>query len=198
MRIDLGELHRFSEKLGVPDAVTEEATVIYEKALARGLAKGRSIKHVAVSSLYVACREDDFPTTLDDVAIASGVSRDDLGKCYRLLVTELNLKIPVADPSEYLERVASRAKVSPKVEADASEILSKATEAGVTAGMNPAGLAASALYLASLIDGVNMTQAQAAEAAGVQEATIRKQCKSLRKIVEVSLRSTPPKRRQSV
>ncbi|MGA2199494.1 MAG: hypothetical protein ABSG45_06110 [Nitrososphaerales archaeon] len=94
-------------------------------------------------------------------------------------------------------RVASRAKVDPKVEADAFEILSKAAKAGITDGVFPQGLAASALYLASLLDGQWMTQGGAAEAAGVREATVRKQSKRLRKIVEVRPGRTLRKHRPS-
>ena len=42
-----------------------------------------------------------------------------------------DLKIPIADSAEYLARVASRAKVCPKVEADALKIMSKAEKAGI-------------------------------------------------------------------
>ena len=135
--------------------------------------------------------------TLDDVAAASGVGKKTVARWYRLLVLALDLKIPIADPTECLARVASRAMADPKVEADAREILSKAAKAGITAGLYPTGLAASALYLASLLDGQWMTQSAAAEAAGVREATVRKQSKRLRKIVEVQLRRTPTKRRPS-
>jgi transcription initiation factor TFIIB len=181
----LSELNRFSEKLSVPDDVTAEAAGICRRALERGLARGRPLAQFAASSLYAACREKAVPITLADVAAASGVGKIAVARWYRLLVAELDLKIPVGDPAECLARVASRAKVDPKVEADALEILSRAEKAGITAGLCPTGLAASALYLASLLDGQWLTQGGAAEAAGVREATVRKQSKRLRKVVEV-------------
>ncbi|MGA2200297.1 MAG: hypothetical protein ABSG45_10200 [Nitrososphaerales archaeon] len=164
-------------------------------SLLSGLTRGKPLAQFAASALYAACREREVPLTLDDVAAASGVGRIAVARWYRLLVTELDLKIPIADPAECLARVASRAKADPKVEADAFEILSKAAKAGITAGLYPTGLAASALYLASLLDGRWMTQSGAAEAAGVREATVRKQSKRLRKIVEVRLGRTPANRR---
>ncbi|MGD0637535.1 MAG: hypothetical protein ABSA72_05805, partial [Nitrososphaerales archaeon] len=110
---------------------------------------------------------------------------------------ELDLKIPISDPMEALVKVASKAKVDPKVEADALEILSRAQKVGITAGLCPNGLAASALYLASLLNGQWMTQSGAADAAGVREATVRMQSKRLRKIVEVQLTRTTRKKRLS-
>jgi transcription initiation factor TFIIB len=135
------------------------------------------------SSIYAACREKEVPMTLGDVAGASGVDRDEIAKCYRRMVNELDLKMPVADPTEYVARVASRAKVSPKVEADALLLLSKAKKAEITAGVCPPGLTASALYLASIRAGENLTQSDAAMAAGVAESTVQKENKRLRKVL---------------
>ena len=90
--------------------------------------------------------------------------------------------------------VAARAKVYRKVEADALEILSKAETAGITAGVYPTGLAAAALYLASLLDGEPLTQFDAAEAAGVRDVTVRNQYKRLRKLIKVRL-GRPPRRK---
>jgi transcription initiation factor TFIIB len=184
-------------KLSVPDAVKDEATCIFMRGLERGLEKGRSFAQITASSLYTACRERGFPRTLDDVAAISGVRRDEIAKGYRLLVNEFDLKIPIADPAEYLVTVASRLKVSPKAEAGAIEILSRAKKAGISAGKDPIGLAASAIYLASLLDGLNMTQARAAEAAGVTEVTVRNQSKRLRKILTVQPGRTLRRRRPS-
>ena len=189
------ELREASERLLLPHNVTGEATCIYTRSLKAGLAKGRPLIQIAASSLYAACREKNIPTTLDDVASASGVRRKAVARWYRFLVAELDLKIPVADPAECLAKVASRARVSPKVEADAREILSRAEKAGITAGVTLAGLAASALYLASLLDGQPLTQSSAAEAGGVREATVRHQYKRLKKIVAVQPGRSPRKRR---
>jgi transcription initiation factor TFIIB len=195
--IALGELSQFSEKLSVPDAVAEEGARICMRGLERGLKKGRSHSQIAASSLYAACRERGFPRTLDDVAAVSSVRRDDIAKCYRLLVNEFDLKIPVPDPAEYLTRLASRLNVGQEVEANALEMLSGAQKAGISAGKDPIGLAASAVYLASLLDGLNMTQARAADAAGVTEVTVRNQSKRLRKVLKVQPGRTPRRRRLS-
>ena len=195
MKLALGELIEFSERLPIPRTVTDEAARIYRRSLERGVNKRRPLVRIAASSLYAACRENEVPATLAEVAAASGLDRIVVASCYRLLVEELNLKIPVADPAECLANVASRAKTSPKVEADAREILSAAEKAGITAGVFPQGLAAAALYLASLLDGEALTQIEAAEAAGVREATVRKQCKRLRKVLGTRIEIPRRKRR---
>ncbi|MGA2665952.1 MAG: transcription initiation factor IIB family protein, partial [Nitrososphaerales archaeon] len=136
----------------------------------------------------------DAQATLQDVADVSGVSKVELARCYRVLVDELDLSIPVADPADCLERVALRAKVGEKVEADARQILARAAEAGATAGVYPTGLAASALYMASMLNGDRLTQKGAAEAAGVREATVRKEYRRLTKALRVDAKGSPRKK----
>ena len=189
------ELKKASDKLLLPHEVTDEATCIYNRSLKTGLAKGKPLAQIAVSSLYAACRERSVTTTLDDVAAASGVGRITVARWYRSLVNELDLKIPVGDPTECFARVASKAKVNPMVEAEAREILSEAERAGITDGAYPQGLAASALYLASILEGCALTQREAAEAAGVGEVTVRKQYKRLSKLVGTRLEAAPTKKR---
>lgn len=75
---DLGELDRLSKKLAVPEYVADEAARICERDLERGLATGRPLTHAVAASLYAACREKGFPTTLVHVARASGVRRKDM------------------------------------------------------------------------------------------------------------------------
>ncbi len=193
--VALREIKKASDKLLLPHEVTDEATSIYNRSLKTGLAKGKPLAKIAVSSLYAACRERSIATTLDDVAAASGVGSITVARWYRSLVNELDLKIPVGDPTECLARVAYRTNVGLKVEADAREILSQAERAGITDGVYPRGLAASALYLASMLEGSALTQREAAEAAGVGEVTVRKQYKRLRKLVEARLENAPTKKR---
>ena len=164
----------------------DEAARIYERGLERGLTNGRHLTQLLVASLYAACRERGVPRTLDDVAAASGADRKAVARCYRLLVRELNMSIPVANPAEYVATLASRAKLNAGVQARALEVLHRAEEAGVTAGMDPMGLTASALYMAAALEGQKLTQRSAAEAAGVTEVTIRNELKRLSPVLEVS------------
>jgi len=163
--------------------VTDEAARICTRGLDRGLAKGRTVVEITASSLYAACREKEVPTTLDDVAAASGVSRDDIAKYYRLLVNELDMEMPVVDPAEYMQKVASKAKMNAEVQARALEMLHRAEKAGVAAGVDPLGITGSVLYMAAALEGQKLTQRSAADAAGVTEVTIRNQSKRLRKVL---------------
>jgi transcription initiation factor TFIIB len=180
LRQAFSELRRFSDKLTVSEAVTEKAAYIYRKALERGLVRGRSITDIIAASLYAACRDMEVPRTLKDVAAVSNVKKKDLARSYRLLLKEMDIRMPVAEPSRCVSRIASRAGMSEKTQRRAREILMSAKQMRITAGKDPMGFAASALYIACTLEGEDVTQKDVAEAAGVTEVTIRNRYKGLR------------------
>jgi transcription initiation factor TFIIB len=174
------ELDRLKDKLAVGDAVIEKAAYIYRKALEKGLVRGRSISALIASALYAACRDTQTPRTLKDIGNASNIKRKDIARCYRLLLRELSLKMPVVDPIKCVARIASKADLSEKTKREAARILKTAEENKISAGKDPMGLAAAALYVACVTNGENKTQRDVAEAAGVTEVTIRNRYKGLK------------------
>ena len=97
-----------------------------------------------------------------------------------MLLRELELKMPVADSSQCIARIASQAGLSEKTKRQAMKILKKAQQDQILAGKDPMGMAASALYLSCLKLGEKIAQRQIALAAGVTEVTIRNRCKGLK------------------
>lgn len=180
----LSQLLKMKEKLTLSDAIVEKAAYIYRKSLEKKLVRGRSISGLIAASLYAACRESGTPRTIKEVSSAIDIKRRDLALCYRMLLRELELKMPVADSVQCIARIASQAGLSEKTKRHAMKILKKAEEDQSSSGKDPMGLAASALYLASLKMGEKSSQKSIALAAGVTEVTIRNRCKGL-KLLEI-------------
>jgi transcription initiation factor TFIIB len=185
LRQAFSELRRFADKLTVSDAVTEKAAYFYRKALERNLVRGRSITAMMAASLYAACRDGEIPRTLKDVAAVSNVKKKDLARSYRLLHREMDFQMPVADAMKCVSGIASRANMSEKTQRRAREIISRAKQMGISAGKDPMGLAASALYVACTLEGEGKTQKDVAEAARVTEVTIRNRYKGLRETLGI-------------
>jgi transcription initiation factor TFIIB len=180
LSVALRELDKMGDKLGVSQAVKERAAYIYRKALGRGLLRGRSIVGIAAASLYAAFRDTETPRTLKDIAAVENLSKKAVARDYRILLREMDLSMPVADAAKNVTRIASRVGLSEKAARKAIEIVRMTEEREVSAGKSPMGLAASALYLASVIEGEVKTQKEIAEAAGVTEVTVRNRYKGLR------------------
>ena len=75
---------------------------------------------------------------------------------------------------------AARTRARNKTKRYAVKILKEAEQNGISAGKDPMGLAASALYISTIRMRVNCSQKIIAQAAGVTEVTIRNRCKDLK------------------
>lgn len=175
-----GELNRLKDKMALSDAVIEKAAYIYRKALDKGLVRGRSISALMASALYAACRDTSTARNLKDIEKSANIKRKDIARCYRLLVKELDLDMPVADPIQCVSRIASHIGISEKTKRYAILVLKDAQRLEVSAGKDPMGLAAAALYLACAKYGEEKTQRNIALAANVTEVTIRNRYKGLK------------------
>ncbi|MFW6116980.1 MAG: hypothetical protein ACOC6G_00160 [Thermoproteota archaeon] len=81
--------------------------------------------------------------------------------------------MPIADPLTYVSKIAEATNITGGTQGKAIHILRKAKEKRATAGKDPMGLAAAALYIACLQNSEKKTQKEIAEAAGVTEVTVR-------------------------
>ena len=180
LRQAFSELSRLKDKVSVSANVVEKAAYIYRKAMEKKLVRGRSISAMIAASLYAACRDTETPRTLREIAYAGNVKRNDISRCYRLLHKELELKMPVVDPIQCVARISSKLKIPEKTKRYAAKVLKEAQERKESSGKDPMGLAASALYISCVKNGVSITQRQVAQAAGITEVTIRNRCKGLK------------------
>lgn len=181
------ELGKLKDKLTLPDAVVEKTAHIYRKAMAKKLVRGRSIPSVLAAATYAACRDAGMPRTLNDVSDALNIKRKDISKNYRMLVNELDLKMPLVDSISCMSKIASRVGVGEKVKRYALEILRKANSMEITAGKDPMGLAAAALYISCVKHHVKISQREISIASGVTEVTIRNRHRGLRESLDLIL-----------
>jgi transcription initiation factor TFIIB len=169
----LGEIDRMASALGLPKNVRETASVIYRRALDEDLLPGRSIEGVATASLYAAARQAGTPRSLDEITNVARVEKDEIARTYRYVVRELNLEIQPADPESYVPRFASELELSDEGERRARQLLENAKRAGIHSGKSPVGLAAAAVYAASLLTNEKVTQNEVSDVANISEVTIR-------------------------
>ena len=184
LRQALNEMSKLKDKLALTDAVIEKASYIYRKSLERKLVRGRSIQGLVAACLYAACRNTETPRTIQDISNGMNIRKKDIARCYRLVFRELELKMPVVDPVKGVSRIASIAKLNEKTKRKAIQILNQAKNTGLSAGKDPRGIAAAALYLACISTGEIKSQKEISIASGITEVTIRNRCAGLRKMLE--------------
>ena len=183
----MAELERLSSKVNISAPIKEKAAVIYRKALDKTLVRGRSINAIAAAALYAACRKSGSPKTLSEISEASLVNKKDVARCYRLLLQKLDFHMPISDPLTYVSKIAEKNGVSGKTQGTAITILRDAKQKRFSAGKDPIGMAAAALYIACLQNNEKVTQKDIAEASGVTEVTVRNRYKALKQQLNIEI-----------
>jgi len=180
-------LDKYCDKLHVPSQVKEQAALTYRKSLDKNLVKGRSINMIVAASIYAACRITQTQRGLKEISEVGNFELYELAKAYRLILTELGLDVPRPKAQNRVPKIASRANISQRTQSAAIDLLREAERNRITAGKDPTGLAAAALYITCIQGDEKCTQKELARAAGVTEVTIRNRYKGIVKALEISL-----------
>ena len=183
LRQAFSHLLSLKEKLVLTDAVIEKTAYIYRKAHERRLTRGRQISAFLCATLYAACRETETPRTLKEISKSSTVKVKQINKCYRILVEQFELRIPLIDPIVCVSRIANKAGVSERTKRDAANILKEYEIRENTSGKSPMVIAATAVYIAGLKNNEGFSQRDIARAANVTEVAIRNRITPIRQAI---------------
>lgn len=188
LSIAMSEMDRLSSQLGVPRETKETAALIYRKALTKRLVRGRSIEGMVAASLYLSCRIHKIPRQLDEIVTEARVNRKELGQCVRLVLRNVPIHVPIPSANDLMPRISADLALDGKTLQTAMGIINQAREKGITAGKDPGGLAAAALYIAGIIEDDRRTQREIAEASNVTEVTVRNRYKDLASNLQITIR----------
>ena len=184
----MSELDRLASQLGLTRSIKELAALLYRKLIIRRLARSRSIDAMVGASIYAACRLRSAPRSLEEISRHSRVTKKKIGQHYRLLVEKLGLRMPISEPANYVPRFITQLGLPGKVQRKVLEILEDAKkQRSLITGRDPRGLAAAAIYIASILEDSRVTQRDIAMAAGVTEVTVRNRYKELVKRLNITM-----------
>jgi transcription initiation factor TFIIB len=174
------EIRNVTSELSLPGHIREMSSTLFRSAQSADIVRGRSLEGFAAACVYAACRVNSVSRTIEEVVAAARADRAELRAAYDALNRELGLPTGPIDPVEYIPRYATRLDVDPSVERRAREYAVESRESGIASGRNPSGVAAACLYTASRDCGGEVTQAIAADVAGVTPVTVRNTYTDLR------------------
>ncbi|MGC8622617.1 MAG: transcription initiation factor IIB [Candidatus Micrarchaeia archaeon] len=181
------ELIRVASYLNLPENIRENAALLYRKCVKNNLIRGRPIETVVQAVIYAACRKAGTPRTLDEIATISGMPKKEIGRAYRAISHELDLKIPLTDPISYVPRYINALKLSGEAQEKSIKLLKEAMRKGLVSGRSPTGVSAAAVYIAGALAGERRTQKEVAEVAGVTEVTIRNRYRELKEQLNIDV-----------
>ena len=175
-------LIRIKDKLSLSETIVEKSAYYYRKILDQNLIKGRSIKGFVVACVYASCREMNVPRTIEEIAEISNTDKIFAGKCYRLLVRQLKVRLPSIDSTSHLGRIANNAGISERTLRHAVQMMSQIKDDPISFGKDPCAIAVAVLYGACLDKGEKTSQSRISLAGNVSVVTLRKRFLDIKKI----------------
>lgn len=155
----------------------EAAQRYYNLALINNFVKGRKSVNVAAACLYIVCRQQKTSHMLIDFSDVLSTSVFALGNTFLKLVKELNLKLPMIDPSLYISRFAAMLEFGNKthvVANDALRLVQRMSRDWIHTGRRPAGICGACLLIAARMHNFKRTIKEVIHVVKMAEITIRK------------------------
>ncbi len=178
-------LHGMKTKLGISNNVVENAAYIYRKVVSAKLTRGRTTASLIAASLYAACRENNIPRTLDDIAEAGNIERRVLSRDLRTIIKKLELNLNQYDTSSFISKISNNMNLREKTKRDAFKILSLCEKEQITAGKHPVAQAAASLYISCIMNGEKISQKKFAAESGISDVTIRNRVILIKKTLKL-------------
>ena len=116
---------------------------------------------------------------MKEISKISTREHSEIARTYRLLIRELNLKMPIDGPMKFIPSIAAKLNLRRDTEQLAISILRRAKAKNGLSGKDPRGLAAAALYMACIQNNDKKIQKDVANAAGTTEVTLRNRLRGL-------------------
>jgi transcription initiation factor TFIIB len=180
-------LKLYTAHIGLPEREEKESANIYRECAERGLTRARPSDYVVAAAIYISCRVNGYPKSLNEIASATKVNKKILGKTYKFILRKLNIKLQPFNPIDYVARFSSGLKLSPKTESRALNLIDAFSKKKAASGKSPICIAATALYVSALLNSEKVTQRELAEITGITETTLRNRTKEF--VKEVGLRN---------
>jgi transcription initiation factor TFIIB len=173
--------------LSLPNTALEKATLTYKRIIEKGLLKGRSMKAVCATAIYIGCKESKTAITIRDIANSTKANPRKISHSYRSIIKQLDMSVQTTSVGNYASEIATRLQLSTRNKEVAEKILEALDSSNRFAGKAPTGIACAVIYISSLLTGEKRTQREIAEAAKITETTIRSRCRELERILSLSL-----------
>ncbi len=166
-------MNKYAAMLGLPNEVKETAGQILKKLFTVMKPKQSKLSAYVAAALVKALKIHGIPRRVKEVLSVMGVSEEDYWNANSDISFKLNLASRPLDPRQFISKIVTNLGLSTRVMLVASKIIDVLKRRGYTEGKDPAGIAAAAVYVASIILNEKRTQKEIAMAANVTEVTIR-------------------------
>jgi transcription initiation factor TFIIB len=178
----LGEIHRITAALDLPDIVDERASRFAREMQAAEVYVGDDLDAGAAAAVYTACRCLEIVRAAEDIATVARTEADDVIRLYRKTRVTLGLAPPLIMPTDWIPQLVDQVDLGRWHHQQAMRWARRAEANAIEfGGAAPSGIAAACVYFAGE---AILTQADVAAAANVSPPTIRARVEDLEALEE--------------
>lgn len=177
------ELEDIADDFGVSPTIRETAAEIYAEAAIDNITDGRSTRPVVAAAVVLATRCEGEPRPVGWAAESADVDEGSLAHFLRVLLKELGRPITVSHASEYVSFIGREVGIRRQQSERAERLTEMVTSEMNTAGRNPVGFAAAAVYL---VTDSKVTMRMVAQTSGITKETVRVRLLESREVLKRS------------
>lgn len=133
-----------------------KAIEVFTQTIMGRLLISKSKDPIIAACVYLACRMENYPRTLDEVSLATGVDVRQVSKMQQVIARKLQLSIGRLRPQHLVNRFATRVNCPHSATCLAVEICQNITRLELFETLPPQLVAAGSLVAAALIEGVGI------------------------------------------
>ncbi|KAJ1405199.1 hypothetical protein B484DRAFT_310696, partial [Ochromonadaceae sp. CCMP2298] len=148
---NMGSVSEMCGRLELVPCIKSKAIDIFTRTMQERLVKSKSKEPIIVACIYLACRMEKYPRTLDELAACTGIPVRTINTMQQIIRENLRLQIGPLRPEQLVGRMISRLKYTWHVRQCAEEMCSSAACEHVLEGTPPQVTAAMTIVVAALL-----------------------------------------------
>lgn len=173
----------------LPKIVLDGAKEVYKLVYDEKPLRGKSQESIMAASIFIGCRKANVARSFKEIWALTNVPRKEIGKVFKIMdkiIREKNAASPNAayytqdsiqttqtSAEDLIRRFCSHLGVNAQVTNGAEYIARRCKEVGVLAGRSPTTIAATVIYMASLVFGIDLPPSKISDKTGVSDGTIK-------------------------
>ena len=180
------DIQAMGERIGLNKIVLDSAKQLFKQVMDRKMMKMKSLDAIMAACIFMACRQQNVSRTFREVYSLTGVSKKEIGRCFKLLEPLVDSPRLAQDSSieSFASRFCSHLQIPPDIKSLCIDLANRASNGGPLSGKSPITIIAASIYFISSISKYPKTKSQIAEAAGCAEITLRHSYSILWKVRE--------------
>lgn len=169
-------ISHIASRLQINSYLVDMAKRIYKLASSKKFVQGRKTKNVIAAILYAVCRLEKTRHMLLDFSDVLQTNFYVLGAIYLKLIRNLQIKVPIVDPTLFIHRYCAKLEFNEKAKGVANvalKLIQAMNRDWIITGRRPSGLCGAAILISARYNGFKRSIKQIADAVNVCEETIR-------------------------